>query len=146
MGFSRQGYWSGLPFPSPGDLPDPGFKPWSYTLQADSLPSEPLGLIYTYQNYIVQNNKKFFSNTLEKCVVWSEKSHFRVWFGSQVNGKKTSNPWRKWTLTHSLNCQESLLVCCVCLCLGFRPGGERAAQRRSVGVKRGILGHGGGLQ
>jgi len=27
MGFSRQGYWSGLPFPSPGDLPDPGFKP-----------------------------------------------------------------------------------------------------------------------
>ena len=43
MGFSRQEYWSGLPFPSPGDLPDPGIKPRSPTLQADSLPSEPLG-------------------------------------------------------------------------------------------------------
>ena len=36
-GFSRQEYWSGLPFPSPGDLPDPGIKPKSCTLQADSL-------------------------------------------------------------------------------------------------------------
>ena len=43
MGFSRQEYWSGLPFPSPGDLPDPGIKPWSPTLQADSLPTEPPG-------------------------------------------------------------------------------------------------------
>ena len=39
MGFSRQEYWSGLPLPSPGDLPNPGIKP--PTLQADSLPSEP---------------------------------------------------------------------------------------------------------
>ena len=36
MEFSRQGYWSGLPFPSPGDLPDPGFKPSLSALQADS--------------------------------------------------------------------------------------------------------------
>jgi len=43
MGFSMQGYWSGLPFPSPGDLPDSGIKPGSPTLQADSLPSEPPG-------------------------------------------------------------------------------------------------------
>ena len=43
MGFSRQEYWSGLPFPSPGDLPDPGIKPRSPALQADSLPSEPPG-------------------------------------------------------------------------------------------------------
>ena len=41
MGFSRQEYWSGLPFPSPGDLPDPGIKPRSPALQADALPSEP---------------------------------------------------------------------------------------------------------
>ena len=41
MGFSRQEYWSGLPFPSPGDLPDPGIEPRSPTLQADALPSEP---------------------------------------------------------------------------------------------------------
>ena len=43
MGFSRQEYWSGLPFPSPGDLPDPGIKPGSPTLQADALTSEPPG-------------------------------------------------------------------------------------------------------
>ena len=43
VGFSRQEYWSELPFPSPGDLPDPGSKPRSPTLQTDALPSEPRG-------------------------------------------------------------------------------------------------------
>ena len=43
MGFSRQEYWSGLSFPSPGHLPDPGTKPESPALQADSLPLSPLG-------------------------------------------------------------------------------------------------------
>ena len=43
MGFSRQGYWSGLPFPSPGDLSDTGIEPRSPALQADALPSEPPG-------------------------------------------------------------------------------------------------------
>ena len=41
MGFSRQEYWSGLPFPPPGDLPDPGTEPRSPVLQADTLTSEP---------------------------------------------------------------------------------------------------------
>ena len=41
MGFSRQEHWSGLPFPSPGDLPDPGVEPRSPALQTDSLPAEP---------------------------------------------------------------------------------------------------------
>ena len=41
MGFSRQEYWSGLPLPSPGDLPDPGIEPRSPSLQADALTSEP---------------------------------------------------------------------------------------------------------
>ena len=43
MGFSRQEYWKGLPFPSPGDLPNPGIEPGSPALQTDALPSEPLG-------------------------------------------------------------------------------------------------------
>ena len=43
MGFSRQEYWSGLPFPSPGDLPNPGIESWSPALQTDALPSDPLG-------------------------------------------------------------------------------------------------------
>jgi len=43
MGFSRQEYWSGLPFPSPGDLPNPGIEPRSPALQADVLTPEPPG-------------------------------------------------------------------------------------------------------
>ena len=43
MGFSRQEYWSGLPFPSPGDLPNPGIEPESPALEADALTSEPPG-------------------------------------------------------------------------------------------------------
>ena len=43
MGFPRQEYWSGLPFPSPGDLPNPGIEPGCLALQEDSLPSEPPG-------------------------------------------------------------------------------------------------------
>jgi len=43
MGFSRQEYWSGLPFPSPGDLPDPGIELRPPALRADALTSEPPG-------------------------------------------------------------------------------------------------------
>ena len=43
MGFSRQEYWSGLSFPSPGDLPNPGIQPTSPALQAVALTSEPPG-------------------------------------------------------------------------------------------------------
>ena len=43
MRFSRPEYWSGLPCPPPGDLPNPGIKSRSPTMQADSLPSEPPG-------------------------------------------------------------------------------------------------------
>ena len=46
MGFSREEYWSGLPFPSPGDFPDPGIEPGSLALQADSLPTELPGKTY----------------------------------------------------------------------------------------------------
>ena len=53
-GFSRQEYWSGLPSLPPGDLPDPGIKPGSSALEADSLLSEPLFLYLKWEdNYIV---------------------------------------------------------------------------------------------
>jgi len=52
MRFSRQEYWSGLPFPSPGDLPDPEIKPGFPALQADSLPFEPPG------KFILKKNKE----------------------------------------------------------------------------------------
>ena len=48
MGFSRQEYWNALPFPSPGDLPNPGIEPRSPALQADSLPAELGGKLGSY--------------------------------------------------------------------------------------------------
>ena len=53
MGFFKQEYWNGLPFPSPGDLPDPGIKPASPAWQADSLPSELPGKL---PRCVVQSN------------------------------------------------------------------------------------------
>ena len=47
MGFSKQEYWSELPFPSPGDLPDPGTEPMSLAWQVDSLPLSHLGSLFT---------------------------------------------------------------------------------------------------
>ena len=58
MGFSRQEYWSGLPFPSTEDLPEPWIKPGVPTMYADALPSEPPGKIYL--NYILYSD---FSNS-----------------------------------------------------------------------------------
>ena len=58
MGFSRQEYWSGLPFPSPGELPDTGIESRSPELQADSLPSEPPGkpqLCHAISQYLVSH-------------------------------------------------------------------------------------------
>ena len=56
-GFSRWEYWSGLPFPSPGDLPDPGIEPGSPALQADSLPTEPPGKPFLYcVSYLTSKN------------------------------------------------------------------------------------------
>ena len=54
MEFSRQEYWSALPFPSPGDLPEPGTEPGSPASQADSLPSEPPGKPLCLHSSLVQ--------------------------------------------------------------------------------------------
>ena len=55
MGFSRQGYWSELQFPSSGDLPNPGREPMSPELQADSLPSDPPGKLTKNKHKIPKN-------------------------------------------------------------------------------------------
>ena len=55
VGFSRQGYWSGLLFPSPEDFPNSGIEPGSPTLQADALPSEPPGKPYTFKDVVKEN-------------------------------------------------------------------------------------------
>ena len=65
LGFSRQEYWSGFPFPSPGDLPDPGIEPGSPALQADSSPPEPPGkpnfylFTYAFKIYLILKNIYF---------------------------------------------------------------------------------------
>ena len=56
MGFSRQECWSGLPFPSPEDLPNPGIEPESPALQADALPSEPPGIAMVKEYRLVLFN------------------------------------------------------------------------------------------
>ena len=58
MGFSRQEYWSELPFPSLGDLPDPGIKPGSPALQADSLPTELLVKL-SKKSTVIKKNLKY---------------------------------------------------------------------------------------
>ena len=71
MEFSWQESWSGLPFPSPVDLPNSGTEPWSPTLQADSLPCEPQGrhslkdIIYTDENR--KFHKLQFSSVTQSC-------------------------------------------------------------------------------
>ena len=60
-GFSRQEYWSGLPFPSSGDLPNPGIKPRSPTLQGDTLPSEPLGKPPQFLRHMIKENLPRFN-------------------------------------------------------------------------------------
>ena len=61
MGFSRQECWSGLPFPSPGDFPDPGIKPGSPALQADALLSEPPGKPSRVEIVVLKNIRCFFT-------------------------------------------------------------------------------------
>ena len=66
-GFSRQEYWSGLLFPSPGDLPDPGIKPGSPILQADSSPSEPSRWT---------SRLSWYKDVAKKLLLLSSKSQF----------------------------------------------------------------------
>ena len=56
MEFSGQESQSGLPYPGPGDLPDPGIEPGSPALQADFFPSEPPGKIYLSENKLINNH------------------------------------------------------------------------------------------
>ena len=82
MEFFRQEYWSGFPFPSPGDLPDPGIEPRSPALQADVLPSEPPGKPQAW-DYL---REQFQTSMLEFNTVKSFRCGERN-STSQINGK-----------------------------------------------------------
>ena len=102
MGFSRQEYWSGLPFPSPGDLPDPGIEPGSPAFQADALTSEPPGKPCCKQPFLFMFGKS-------SCILQKPKEMFQFgwWFAHDTcwftHGKS------------SFSCWEQLLCVCVCI-------------------------------
>ena len=83
MGFFRQGYWSGFPFPSPGDFPNPGIKARSPILQADTLPSEPSGKssysVSLGEIVIFYSPGWFF---MRECL-WVARVSF-IWFGMRA--------------------------------------------------------------
>ena len=71
MGFSKRGYWSGVPLPSPGDLSNPGIEPGSSALQAEALPSEPprkpigINLCFLFSSY-VYHRRIYLNNFFQK--------------------------------------------------------------------------------
>ena len=94
MGFSRQEYWSGLPFPSPGDLPDPRIEPRSPALQADALPSEPPGKQILYQLSYQGSPSRYLprevKNTTCKDLYINDYNTFIS--GSKKMGEKSKHP------------------------------------------------------
>ena len=82
MGSSRQEYWSGLPFPSPGHLPDPGIDPGSPALQADPLPSEP--------PYVVEHQHIY--NIASQWISVKSHSSNTQWFTTSVSGYSIHHP------------------------------------------------------
>ena len=76
MEFSRQEYWSGLPFSSSGDLPDPGIEPWSAPLQADALPTESPGKQVMVQLHPFKIRYSWCDIGLNACV--SRNSYFKA--------------------------------------------------------------------
>ena len=80
MGFSRHEYWSGLPFPSPGGLPDLGIKPGSPTLEANALTSEPPG------------KTNLVSQLLSYCFLLTfSTSCYYFWISNSLKGKEALN-------------------------------------------------------
>ena len=91
MGFPRQEYWSGLPFLSPGHLPDPGIEPGSTELQADSLPSKPQGYLDQFSS--VRFSRSVVSDSLPP----HESQHARPPCPSPTPGVHPDpRPSRQW--------------------------------------------------
>ena len=87
-GFSRQEYWSGLPCPPPGHIPNPGIKPRSPALQADSLPSEPPEKPYVKYEYTYMFFHRFPTSS-------GESTSFALGFPGGASGKEPTCQWRR---------------------------------------------------
>ena len=101
VGFSRQEYWSGLPLPSPGDLPDPGIKPRSPALQADSLPSEPpqkpVSYYWTSQICHKSEGGRVHPLHIPLPPAWRPASWGRCW-GGQSHKRQGMLRWGCWVI------------------------------------------------
>ena len=126
MGFSRQEYWSGLPFPSPGDLPDPGIEPGSHSFQADAWTSEPpwhlkttepgtgCALSYWIRLLLLLESLTKLSR-MYMHVTWVWASSRRLWRTGkpgllQSMGSQSRSQLSDWTKTISLCTQTYLLL------------------------------------
>ena len=111
LGFPRQEYWSGLPFPSPVDLPNPGIKPWSPALQADSLSTEPPGnplwiwwvivrvpLALKYQHYFMCH----LSDSTSGLLVMNRNISFYLYFLKVMKNKECIFRRKSLFIVHSL--------------------------------------------
>ena len=100
LGFSRQEYWSVLPFPSPGDLPNPGIDPRSPTLQADSLLSEPPGKLW-------ENPDLFLWLMFILFVFTGDSTPYNPWVAYQ---KQRQTLWRNITILHPIRFPEEKVL------------------------------------
>ena len=91
-GYSRQEYWSGLPWPPPGDLPSPGIKPSSPTLKADSLPTEPQGNPFPHIHSITHEDLLITSSWVIQAEPLNQKNFLKIGY---------LGIW-KWSSYHSL--------------------------------------------
>ena len=124
-GFFRQEYWSGLPFSSPGDLPNPGTEPRSPTMQVDSLPSEPPTKPYVKWGIWAGWPQRYWS--VPKILCW-KNIHEMTWELANSSGHLCTTKYgRLWKQGNRFLC---VCVCvCVCsenvLCLCIEGGGEK---------------------
>ena len=85
--FSRPEYWSGMPFPSPGDIPNPGIELGSASLWADTLSSEPPGMPYVcFKQIKMKSPFSYFNNPItlllnSRTKLWGESFHFFPFLG-----------------------------------------------------------------
>ena len=123
MGFSRQESWSGLPFPSPGDLPDPGNKPGSPALQADSLSAKLQGKPNWNVTWLIKRKEVLIHTATQvncKSIMWNQRSQSpgMIYGSTHRKNPEEANPpkWQKaeWWVPGSevgelFNRQRSLL-------------------------------------
>ena len=111
-GFSRQAYWNGLPFPSPGDLPDTGIKPMFPTLQADSLPSKAPG--NPYMRSTSWKMPEWMNYKLEWREKYQQPQICRWCHSNEGEQRGTKVPLyegeREWKAGLKLNIQKSKII------------------------------------